>query len=173
MNRHKYLQPIIGLVLIVLALIACGGPVTPTPIPPTPTPLPPTATPTPTLTPVPPTPTALPITTNPACGTIVTLVEQGPPPKFGETKIAVELIEYTYLGVVAGGGLVKPEGGSIEKVIIGEKDVALTRNDFNEGYIHTEEFGKIEVLFSASVMGECVLLVATPDQLTKIAEWIP
>jgi hypothetical protein len=125
-----------------------------------------------TETPTPPTPTALPITTSPACGTIVTLAEKGPPPKFGETKIAVELIQYNYLGIVAGDGLVKPQGGSIEKVLVAGKDVALTRHDFSEGYIHTKEFGRIEVLFGASVTGECVLLVATPDQVTQIVEWI-
>jgi hypothetical protein len=85
MNRHKSLQLIIGPVLIVLALIACGGPAAPTPIPPTLTPpplLPSTPTsilPTTTPTQIPPTSTRTPIpptsTSTQIPGTVVPIPE--------------------------------------------------------------------------------------------------
>jgi len=74
MNPSRSL-PIVGLVLVVLALSACSAPQatptpapTSTPLPPTPTPLPPTATPTlapPTATPTPAPPTATPVPSYP------------------------------------------------------------------------------------------------------------
>jgi len=63
MKHKESLHQMIGIGLLLLFLVGCGGaPATPTPIPSTPTPIPPTATPTPvpptaTSTPVPPTPT--------------------------------------------------------------------------------------------------------------------
>ena len=135
-----------AVVITVFLLAACGAPA-PTPIP-------------------------LPVTTEPTCGTVVTMIEEGPPAKFGETKIEIELINVYYDGIVAGGGFVEPRNGGIEEVHIGGKKVTLTRNDFSEGYIHTEEFGNIKVLFTANVLQTCALLIATPEQVTQISDWL-
>jgi hypothetical protein len=114
----------------------------------------------------------LPVTSEPTCGTVVTMVDGNPPMKFGETKIGIEFINFYYDGIVAGGGFVTPANGGIDGVLIGGKNVTLTRNDFSEGSIHTQEFGKIEVLFTANVLQGCALLVATPEQVTQISDWI-
>ena len=112
------------------------------------------------------TPIPLPATTKPTCGTVVTMIDENPPVKFGETNIAIEFIDYNYRGTVAGGGFIQPSDGAI-KDHIGGKNVTLTRNDFSEGFIHTEKFGNIEVLFAANVLQECILLVATPNGNTN------
>ena len=100
------------------------------------------------------------------------MIEEGPPAKFGETKIGIEFINYYYDGIVAGGGFVEPRNGAIEELHIGGKKVTLTLNDFSEGFIHTEEFGNLRVLFTANLLKECALLIATPDQFTQISEWL-
>jgi hypothetical protein len=156
----KLLQQMIGMTLVLLLLVGCGASAA-TPVPPTITPVPPTATPIP-----------LSVTTEPTCGTVVTMIEEGPPAKFGETKIEIELVDYYYDGIVAGGGFAEPRNGGIEEVRIGGEKVTLTRNDFSEGYIHTDEFGMIKVLFTANVLQECALLIATPEQVTQISDWL-
>jgi hypothetical protein len=100
------------------------------------------------------------------------MVEEGSPAKFGETNIEIQFFNFYYDGIVAGSGFVEPRNGGIESVQIGGKMVTLTHNDFSEGAIQTQEFGNIEVLFSANLLQECALLIATPDQVAQITEWI-
>ena len=156
--KHQKSHLLISIGLIILFVVSCSA-----------------SAPTPTPTPMPsptPTPNPLPVTSNPTCGTVVTMIEEGPPAKFGETKIGIEFINYYYDGIVAGGGFVEPRNGAIEELHIGGKKVTLTLNDFSEGFIHTEEFGNLRVLFTANLLKECALLIATPDQFTQISEWL-
>lgn len=165
MITKKSLQLMFGLLILGLYLAGCSIPtpasptVTNTPMPPTQSPVIPVAT-------------SLPITTNPVCGTIVTMVEDSPEMKFGETGIDVELVEYYYDAVVVEGGLAEPRNGEIQEVRIDDKSVALTRQDFDEGFIHTEDFGQVKVFVTASLTGQCYLLIATPEQVTEIVDWL-
>jgi hypothetical protein len=140
-------------VITVFFLVACGAPVA--------------IQSTATATPIP-----LPVTAKPTCGTVVTIIDDNPPSKFGQTKIEIEFIDFNYRGTVAGGGFIQPTDGAIKEVHIGGNNVALTRNDFSEGFIHTEKFGNMKVLFAANILQECALLVATPEQLTQISDWL-
>jgi hypothetical protein len=117
-------------------------------------------------------PISLPATANPMCGTVVTMIKDNPPSEFGQTKIQMEFVDFSYDGIVAGGGFVEPANGAIKEVHIGGKNITLTRNDFSDGSIHTEKFGNIKVLFTANLGQECALLVATPEQVTQISDWL-
>jgi hypothetical protein len=109
MSSKKLSQQMMGLMLVMLLLVRCGGApagptATPTPVPPTPipTPVPPTPTPTPipptpTPTPVPPTPIPTPVpTTGEVVGVLVDKSTQKP-------VASVKLRLVTYKGLNAEG----------------------------------------------------------------------
>jgi hypothetical protein len=150
-----------GLALVALSTVVCGG-------------APPAVSGTapevavPSATPAP----ALPISNEVSCWTVVTVVEPGPPPELGGTTVQVQFTNYSYDGIVAGGGFVKPARGSLDEVSIGGKKVTLSSHDFGNGSVATQEFGNLDVLFTSNTGTDCAYLIATPDQLVKIAEWI-
>ena len=161
MNR----QQLSLLCLLMLFLIGCGGGLSTTTTETsaaTSTAIPPTVPPVPTLA----------VTTEANCWTVVTMIEQGTSTTLGGTSVEIKFIDYFYNGVVGGDGFLMPTGGSIEEVHVGGRPVTLNSQDFNEGFIDTVEFGKIEVLFTASLTAECAVLVATSEQLVQIAAWV-
>ncbi len=103
---------------------------------------------------------------------MATVIEPGQPPQLGGTSIKVTFDGYSYRGIVGGGGFMIPTGGNIDKVTIGGKAATLKTHDFGKGSIDTEEFGSMDVLFKANLNSECAILVATSEQLAKVAEWI-
>lgn len=115
---------------------------------------------------------SLPVTTSPTCGTIITQIKDDSLEQFGQTEIEIEFTNFYFDGIVAGNGFVKPVNGSVEVVKIGNKSVTLTRNDFGDGYIYSKEFGQLKVLFSSNIMQGCPYIVATPEQLTQITDWL-
>ena len=145
MNRHKPLRLMVSLIGAILFSTACG-----------------------TATPAPP----FPISEELSCWTVATVIEQGPPAQLGSTDVEIEFRDYFYNGVVTGGGFLKPTSGSIGEAHIGGRKATLAQADFGDGYIATVEFGKIEVLFTSSISADCAFLVATPEQLIQIADWL-
>ena len=161
MNR-QLLSLLITVGVLLLLLVAGCSAATPAPAPSTVTLVSPTPPPAPTL----------PVTQEVTCWTLATVVEPGQPPKLGGTNIKVAFSDYSYDGIVGGGGFVIPARGKIDQVNIGGKAVTLKTHDFGKGSIDTEEFGTMDVLFKANINSECAILVATPEQLAKVAAWI-
>jgi formylglycine-generating enzyme required for sulfatase activity len=114
----------------------------------------------------------LPTTDNPNCGTIVTLDDKTSW-LFGATNIPFDMQGLNYRGIIVSDkGLLEVSDGAVEEVRINNKTLTLLSNDLKDGMVLSKEFGAIKVMALGSINQVCVLLVATPEQVLKMIEWV-
>lgn len=99
-------------------------------------------------------------------GDVMKIVKKGPPIQMEETNIAVKLVRAYYRGNIIQGDLAKPIDGAVEEVFIGDTPIALKSKDISNGFLQTEKYGDIQILFPANLL-RCYLLV-TEEQLRSI-----
>jgi len=99
-------------------------------------------------------------------GVVAKLIKPGDSPKIEETKIEVKLVKAYYRGNLLPNGLAKPTEGAAEEVLIAGKKLALKSKDFGKGFLQTEEYGDILILFDPNWL-KCILAM-TPEQLAKL-----
>ncbi len=136
---------------------------TPTPTN-TPTPVPPTRTPFPT-------PIPLPLTTQPQCGTIVTSNEfmAWRISEVGQSELTFTLVRrgiQTYIS----SGQILIEQLEVSALIIGGQAVNLKQHEVTLQILDTE-FGRMTLL-TGDVWGNCLVIVVTPEQYSRIVDWL-
>ncbi|MGI0015844.1 MAG: hypothetical protein ACREBU_20695, partial [Nitrososphaera sp.] len=99
-------------------------------------------------------------------GDVMKVVKKGPPIKMEETNIPVKLVKAYYTGNIIQDDLAKPTEGGVEEVFIGDTPIALKSKDISKGFLQTEKYGDIQILFDANSL-RCYLLV-TEEQLRNL-----
>jgi hypothetical protein len=80
------------------------------------------------------------------------------------SELSFVLRDYNYEGVVAAGGGVEPIGGHIGQFLCEGQPLELASDKFEDGFIITKHYGKVKVIFSASLMGESFSVYLTSKQ---------
>lgn len=66
-----------------------------------------------------------------------------------ELEFTIE--DFNYEAMVGKGGTAVPIGGNIGKLLCNGKEIELANTEFEDGFIVTKDFGRIQVLFSSSL----------------------
>lgn len=99
-------------------------------------------------------------------GVVAKLIKAGASPKVEETKTEVKLVKAYYRGDLQPSGLAQPTEGGAEEAFIDGMKLTLKSKEFNKGFLQTEEYGDILILFDPNRL-KCVFAM-TPEQLAKL-----
>lgn len=80
------------------------------------------------------------------------------------TELSFEIRDYNYDGTIVSGGGVKPINGNIGQFLCEGVPLALKSSKFEDGFVVTQNYGKIKVIFGASLYGESYAIYLTSDQ---------
>lgn len=80
------------------------------------------------------------------------------------SELSFEFRNYNYEGSIVAGGGVKPIGGNIGQFLCEGVSLALKSSKFENGFVITQDYGKIKVIFGTSLYGESFSIYLKEDQ---------
>lgn len=87
-------------------------------------------------------------------------------------ELQCSLENYDYEAVIGEGGEAVLTGGNIGRFLCADKEIPLRKNDFEEGFIVTRDFGRIKIAGSSSLLNSGFALYVTDRQREALKEFV-